>query len=77
MLFFEKCRHTLGLEIFRIITLNPYPVNSFTVVYPTDATISRKIFKVRSLVGQFRDIPDICLGRMKSKAKKLEYKDSE
>jgi len=78
MLFFEKMQtYSQGLWECRFITLNPLPDNSFTVDFPTGANTSRKIFKVRSLIGQSRNIPDICLGRMKSKVEKLEYKDSE
>ena len=69
--------------MFRPFAYNPLPVNPLKAAITdiTDITIksmtNEKQFKVRSLIGHFRDISAICLGMMTSAPTKLEYKDSE
>ena len=75
--------HGLCWEVFRPFAYNPLPVNPLKAAITdiTDITIksmtNEKQFKVRSLIGHFRDISAICLGRMTSSPSKLKYKDSE
>jgi hypothetical protein len=75
--------HGLCWEVFRPFAYNPLPVNPLKAAITdiTDITIksmtNEKQFKVRSLIGHFRDISAICLGMMTSAPTKLEYKDSE
>ena len=63
--------------VFRPFAYNRLPVNPLKVAI-TKITInymtSEKQFKVRSLIGHFRDISAICLGRMTSTPTKLEFK---
>jgi hypothetical protein len=61
---------------------NPLPINPLKAAITNIANITinamtnEKQFKVRSLIGHFRDISAICLGRMTSTPIKLEYKNS-
>ena len=70
-------------EVFCPFAYNPLPINPLKAAIANIANITinamtnEKQFKVRSLIGHFRDISAICLGMMTSAPTKLEYKDSE
>ena len=69
MLFFERTQtYSLSAGYARRVLLhctNTPPVNVLTVIKDvTTAPSNGKIFKVRSLIGRFRDISDIFFGEM-------------
>ena len=60
--------HQLCWEVFRPFAYNPFPINPLKVAITNIASIATKAmtnekrFKVRSLIGRIRDIPDIFFG---------------
>jgi hypothetical protein len=61
--------HQLCWEVFRPFAYNPFPINPPNVAkniasIAINAMTNEKRFKVRSLIGRIRDIPDIFFGEM-------------
>jgi hypothetical protein len=59
--------HRLCWEAFRPFAYNPFPINPLKVAITNitiNAMMNEKQFKVRSLIGRIRDIPDIFFGEM-------------